>query len=76
MRPQIVVGALFAISIPLISRWVPSFLALPLAFAAFLVVLDLGLFGVVKDEGVRSAWFLPSLGKLALWWPISAMLAP
>ncbi|MGA8689875.1 MAG: SulP family inorganic anion transporter [Methyloceanibacter sp.] len=71
---QIVVGALFAISIPLISRWVPSFLALPLAFAAFLVVLDLGLFGVVKDEGVRSAWFLPSLGKLALWWPISAML--
>jgi SulP family sulfate permease len=71
---QIVVGALFAISIPLVGRWVPSFLALPLAFVAFLVVLDLGLFGVVKDESVRSAWFLPSLGELALWWPISAML--
>ncbi len=72
--PQIVVGALFAVSIPLVSRWVPSFLALPLAFVAFLVVLDLGLFGFVEDESVRSAWFLPSLGELALWWPISAVL--
>ncbi len=71
---QIVVGGLFAISIPLAGRWVPSFLALPLAFVAFLVVLDLGLFGFVKDEGVRSAWFLPSLGQLSLWWPISAIL--
>ncbi len=72
--PQIVVGFLFAISIPLIGRWVPSFLALPIAFVAFLVVLDFGLFGLVKDETVRSAWFLPSLGKLTLWWPISAVL--
>jgi sulfate permease, SulP family len=72
--PQIVVGAMFAISIPLVGRWVPSFLALPLAFAAFLIVLDLGLFGVVSDQSVRSAWFLPSLGELALWWPIAAVL--
>jgi SulP family sulfate permease len=53
---------------------VPSFLALPLVFFAFLAVLDFGLFGVVQDESVRSAWFLPSLGELALWWPISAVL--
>ncbi|MGZ5917633.1 MAG: SulP family inorganic anion transporter, partial [Methyloceanibacter sp.] len=72
--PQIVVGALFAISIPLIGRWVPSFLALPLAFVAFLGVLDLGLFGFVHDESVRSAWFLPSLGEINLWWPIAAIL--
>ncbi len=72
--PQIIAGALFAISISLVGRWVPSFLALPLAFVAFLVVLDLGLFGVVKDEGVRNAWFLPRLGEIALWWPISAVL--
>ncbi len=72
--PQILVGALFAISIPLVGRWVPSFLALPLAFVAFLFVLDLGLFGFVKDESVRSGWFLPSLGALSLWWPIAAIL--
>ena len=72
--PQIIVGVLFAISIPLAGRWVPSFLALPLVFFAFLAVLDFGLFGVVQDESVRSAWFLPSLGELALWWPISAVL--
>jgi sulfate permease, SulP family len=72
--PQIIVGVLFAISIPLAGRWVPSFLALPLVFFAFLAVLDIGLFGVVQDESVRSAWFLPSLGELALWWPISAVL--
>ena len=27
----------------------------------------------VQDE-VRSAWFLPSLGQLTLWWPISAVM--
>ncbi|MGA8434369.1 MAG: cyclic nucleotide-binding domain-containing protein, partial [Methyloceanibacter sp.] len=26
------------------------------------------------DESVRRAWFLPSLGELALWWPLSAVL--
>jgi SulP family sulfate permease len=72
--PQIAVGFLFALSIPLVGRWVPSFLALPIAFCAFLVALDLGLFGVVQDEGMRSAWFLPKLGELALWWPISAVM--
>ena len=72
--PQIIVGLLFAIAIPLVGRRVPSFLALPLVFLAFLVVLDVGLFGFTHDESVRRAWFLPSLGELALWWPISAVL--
>ena len=72
--PQIVIGALFAIAIPVLGRWVPSYLALPLAFFAFLIALDLSLFGIVTDDAVRNAWFLPSLGELSLWWPITAML--
>ena len=72
--PQIIVGLLFALAIPLVGRWVPSFLALPLVFLVFLVALDMGLFGFIHDESVRRAWFLPSLGELALWWPISAVL--
>ena len=67
--PQIVVGALFAIAIPLLARWIPAFLSLPVAFFAFLAVLNGTLFGVVGDESIRSAWFLPSLGELTLWWP-------
>ncbi|HAH66606.1 MAG TPA: hypothetical protein DCL72_14300 [Rhizobiales bacterium] len=72
--PQFFVGALFAISIPLVGRWVPSFLALPVAFGVFLLILDLVLFNFVQDGTVRSAWFMPSLGHLALWSPIAAVL--
>ena len=71
--PQIIVGLLFAIAVPLVGRWMPSYLALPLVFLVFLIVLDFGLFGFTH-ETVRRAWFLPSLGELALWWPISAVL--
>ena len=69
--PQILVAALFAVAIPLLGRWIPAYLALPVAFFAFLAVLDGSLFGLVKGEAVRSAWFLPSLGELSLWWPAS-----
>jgi SulP family sulfate permease len=72
--PQILIGALFAVAIPVLGRWVPSYLALPIAFFAFLVILDGTLFGLVGNEAVRSAWFLPSLGELSLWWPLSAMI--
>jgi SulP family sulfate permease len=72
--PQIVVGVLFALSIPLLGRFMPSFLALPVAFFGFLIGLDVALFGFVDDATVRSAWFLPSLGELTLWWPIQAMV--
>ena len=72
--PQILVGLMFAVSIALAGRWVPGFLALPLTFAAFLFVLDVVLFGFTQAETVRNAWFLPSLGRLALWWPMSAVL--
>jgi len=67
--PQILIGALFAVAIPVLGRWVPAYLALPVAFFAFLLVLDGSLFGVVSDDGVRNAWFLPSLGEISLWWP-------
>ncbi|MBK5197477.1 MAG: SLC26A/SulP transporter family protein [Methyloceanibacter sp.] len=71
--PQILIGALFAAAIPVVGRWVPSYLTLPLVFFGFLLVLDVSLFGFVRDESVRAAWFLPSLGELSLWWPIAAV---
>jgi len=72
--PQILVGLAFALAIVLIGRVVPDYLSLPLAFISFLVVVNVILFGFVQDEGVRSAWFLPSIGQLTLWWPISAVM--
>ncbi len=72
--PQVLIALLFALSIPLLGRWVPSYLSLPIAFVAFLVLLDVSLFGIVGDEKLRNAWFLPSLGEVRLWWPISAMV--
>ena len=71
--PQILIGLLFAVSIPLLGRWIPDYLALPVAFFVFLVLMDGSLFGLA-DETVRSAWFLPSLGELTLWWPASAIM--
>ena len=72
--PQIILGALFAISIPILGRLVPNYLALPLAFFGFLIALDGGLFWLFKDEAARRAWFLPSLGELSLWLPINAVM--
>jgi SulP family sulfate permease len=72
--PQILIGVLFAIAIPVLGRWIPDYLALPVAFSAFLLVLDGSLFGVVGDETVRNAWFLPRLGELTLWWPASGVM--
>ena len=72
--PQLLVGMLFAVAIPVLARWVPDYLALPIAFFAFLIVLNGSLFGLVGDESVRAAWFLPKLGELSLWWPLSAMI--
>jgi hypothetical protein len=72
--PQILIGALFAISIPLLGRFVPNYLALPIAFFGFLIILDVALFGFFNDEEIHNAWFLPSLGELSLWWPLTAMI--
>ena len=72
--PQIVIAMLFAFGIPMLARFVPAYLALPIVFFVFLVVLDGGLFGVVSDETVRGAWFLPELGEVRLWWPIAAII--
>jgi len=71
--PQILIGLLFAVAIPLLGRWIPDYLALPVVFFAFLILLDGSLFGVA-GETVRSAWFLPKLGELSLWWPASAIM--
>ena len=72
--PQILIAMLFAVAIPMLARWVPGYLALPIAFFAFLIVVNGSLFGIVSDDTVRGAWFLPELGQLTLWWPLSAMV--
>ncbi|HET7852125.1 MAG TPA: SulP family inorganic anion transporter [Methyloceanibacter sp.] len=72
--PQIFVGLVFAVAIVFLRRLVPAYLALPVAFVGFLVILNIVLFGFIHDEAVRNAWFLPSIGKLTLWWPISAVM--
>jgi sulfate permease, SulP family len=72
--PQILLGALFAAAIPILGRFVPSYLALPVAFFGFLAVMDVVLFGF-EAVRVRDIWFLPSLGELRLWMPINAMLS-
>ena len=36
--PQILIAALFALAIPLLGRFIPAYLALPVAFFAFLVL--------------------------------------
>jgi SulP family sulfate permease len=72
--PQLLVAMLFAFGIPVLARYVPAYLALPIAFFSFLIVLDGSLFGVVSDENVRGAWFLPELGELRLWWPMTAIV--
>lgn len=69
--PQILIGALFAVAIPILGRWIPDYLALPVAVLVFLVAVNGSLFGIVTDESVRNAWFLPSLGELKLWWPVN-----
>jgi SulP family sulfate permease len=71
--PQIGVGLLFPLFIVVLRRWVPDYLTLPVAFIVFLVVMDVALFGVVADDGVRSAWFLQGIGALKLWWPLTAI---
>ncbi len=70
--PQLGVALLFALLIGVLRRWVHSYLTMPIAFVGVLVVLDAILFGIVPDE-IRSVWFLPSFGKLALWWPLSSI---
>ncbi len=72
--PQLAVGLVFAVSIWFLKRWVPAYLALPVAFICFLAVLNIVLFGFMQNEALRAAWFLPSLGELTLWWPIAAVM--
>jgi SulP family sulfate permease len=73
--PQLGVAFLFALLIGALRRWIPSHLALPVAFVGTLVVLDVILFGLVPDE-IRRVWFVPSFGKLTLWWPLSFITRP
>ena len=73
--PQLGVAFLFALLIGASRRWIPPYLGLPVAFIGILVVLDAILFGLVPED-VRRVWFLPSFGKLTLWWPLSSITRP
>ena len=48
--PQILVGLAFAVAIVLMGRLVPDYLALPVAFIGFLVIVNVVLFGFIQDE--------------------------
>ena len=72
--PQILVGLTFAISIFTMRRIVDSFLTLPLAFFASVILVDLVLlwFGLVENFGGRSAWYLQGGQGMDLWVPVRA----
>jgi SulP family sulfate permease len=72
--PQLAVGLLFALAIPFLRQWIAPYLALPVTFIGFLVILNFVLSGFLQDETVRAAWFLPSLGEVTLWWPLGPVL--
>ena len=55
--PQILVGLAFAVAIVLIGRLVPDYLALPVAFISFLVVVNVILFGFVSGRGCAAPGF-------------------
>jgi sulfate permease, SulP family len=71
--PQIGIAVFFALSVLAFRRWVHSYLALPIAFIAFVVIMNFFLFGLVSGPE-RSPWFLESVGELKLWWPLAAMV--
>ncbi|MFD0987019.1 SulP family inorganic anion transporter [Methyloligella solikamskensis] len=70
---QLGVAGLFALTIVFLRRWVHSFLALPIAFVTFMIVMDFILF-VLLDTSHSSGWFLASVGELTPWSPIKAAM--
>lgn len=69
--PQLAAGFGFAAAILLLRRWVEGFLALPIAFVAFVVVMDGLMFGLGAGG---HEWFLAGVGHVVPWWPIPAAL--
>ena len=51
--PQILVGLVFAVAIVFLRRLVPAYLALPVAFVGFLVIVNIVLFGFIHVEADR-----------------------
>jgi len=71
--PQLGVAGLFALTIVFLRRWVHSFLALPIAFVAFMIVMDVMLFAFASPEQ-SGVWFLARVGELAPWSPVKEAL--
>lgn len=70
--PELAVGLFFALSVVVLRQWVSTFLALPIAFVAFVAVMDAVLLGF--HPGGSDHWFLAGVGQLTPWWPIGATM--
>lgn len=73
---QVILGLGFAVSVFVLRRLVNSFLTLPLAFFASVVLVDLlflGL-GLVDNFGGRTAWYLEGGQGMQMWVPVRAAL--
>ena len=71
--PQLVVGVAFAGLVLTLRQRIESFLLLPLAFFAFLALLDMALLGLGLGQGNEGAWFLEDIGALQLWTPLTVL---
>lgn len=72
--PQLIVGFGFALAIFTMRRMVDSFLTLPLAFFASVILVDVVLlwFGLMDSFGGRSAWYLEGGNGMEFWVPLRA----
>ncbi len=73
--PQLLIGAGFAVGVFAVRRVIDSFLTLPLAFFALVILVDLFLlvFGGAEMIGGGATWYLQGMSDIKLWTPLSAV---
>lgn len=74
--PKFAIGVFFAGLVFFVRQRTDSFLVLPTAFFAFLIVLDTVLLGMgyAAHPGAGQGWFLQDIGELKLWAPAAAIV--
>ena len=74
--PQFLIGAGFAVGVFAVRRVIDSFLTLPLAFFALVILVDVVLlgFGYSDQFGGRDAWYLQGISDIKLWTPVQAAI--
>jgi len=72
--PQLLIGAGFAVGVFAVRRVIDSFLTLPLAFFALVILVDLFLlvFGGAEMIGGGATWYLQGMSDIELWTPLRA----